>query len=132
MSRDPKKLHYASSHEWLDFDSSQSDGVATIGISKFAVTQLNDLVYMELPKVGQTVTAGGEFGEVESVKSVNSLFSPVSGEVVEVHEALPDSLDKLGDDPYDFGWIIKVKVEGDVPPSLMNFDDYEKQCAEEG
>lgn len=132
MARDATKLHYAESHEWVDVEQTADGPIATVGISKFAITALNDLVYMELPKVGRKLAAGDEFGEVESVKSVNSLYSPVAGEVVEVHEGLPDSLDQLGDDPYDFGWICKIKLEGDLPSSLMDHAAYEKQCAEAG
>lgn len=130
MSRDPSKLLYASSHEWVDL---ADPSAATIGISAFAIEQLNDLVYMDLPEVGKVVTAGEEFGEVESVKAVSPLYSPVSGEVVEVHSDLPDNLDKLNDDPYDFGWIIKVKVDGDAGrDQLLDHAAYEKQCGEAG
>lgn len=130
MSRDPSQLLYAETHEWADLSDAS---VATIGISAFAIQQLNDLVYMDLPAVGKVVTAGEEFGEVESVKAVSPLYSPVSGEVVEVHSDLPDMLEKLNDDPYDFGWIIKVKVDGDAGRGkLMDHATYEKQCAEVG
>lgn len=132
MTRDPKSLHYAESHEWVDIENSGDDSIATIGISSFAIEQLNDLVYMDLPDVGRTVSEGEEFGEVESVKAVSPLYSPVSGEIVEVHSDLPDQLDSLNDDPYDFGWIIRVKLSSPVPESLMDHDAYSKQCAESG
>ena len=90
MSRDPASLLYAETHEWADLTS--DDGIATIGISAFAIEQLNDLVYMDLPEVGKEVAAGDEFGEVESVKAVSPLYSPVGGTVVEVHSELPDNL----------------------------------------
>ena len=105
MSRDKSKLLYAETHEWVDVSEEGGQKIATIGISDFAIEQLNDLVYMELPEVGKTVGAGEEFGEVESVKAVSPLYSPVGGEIVAVHEDLPDSLDGLNDDPYDFGRI---------------------------
>ncbi len=133
MSRDESKLLYAASHEWADVSEDGGQKIATIGISAFAIEQLNDLVYMDLPEVGKVVSAGEEFGEVESVKAVSPLYSPVAGEVIEVHSDLPDNLDKLNDDPYDFGWIIKVKLDGDGGlDSLLDHAAYQKQCAEAG
>lgn len=131
MSRDPAKLLYAETHEWADLTS--EDGMATVGISAFAIEQLNDLVYMDLPEVGKEVSAGEEFGEVESVKAVSPLYSPVSGTVVEVHSDLPDNLEKLNDDPWDFGWIVRIKVSGEEGrDQLMDHAAYQKQCAEAG
>jgi len=133
MSRDESKLLYAESHEWADISEDGGQKIATIGISAFAIEQLNDLVYMDLPEVGKMVAAGEEFGEVESVKAVSPLYSPVSGEVIEVHSDLPHNLDKLNADPYDFGWIIKVKLNDDRGlDSLMDQAAYQKQCAEAG
>ena len=133
MSRDPSKLLYAESHEWVDVSEEGGDKIATIGISAFAIEQLNDLVYMDLPEVGKGLEAGDEFGEVESVKAVSPLYSPVSGEVIEVHSELPDELEQINDDPYDFGWVIKVKLTDESSlASLMDFEAYEKQCAEAG
>ena len=133
MSRDKSKLLYAETHEWVDVSEEGGQKIATIGISDFAIEQLNDLVYMELPEVGKTVGAGEEFGEVESVKAVSPLYSPVGGEIVAVHEDLPDSLDGLNDDPYDFGWIVKVKIDDESAlGSLLDFAAYQKQCAESG
>ena len=133
MSRDQTNLLYAESHEWDDVAEDGGDKIATIGISAFAIEQLNDLVYMDLPDVGKELAVGDEFGEVESVKAVSPLYSPVSGEVIEVHSELPDDLEKINDDPYDFGWIIKVKLSDNaLPESLMDHAAYEKQCAEAG
>ncbi len=133
MSRDKTKLRYAETHEWVDVAEDGGNKIATIGISGFALEQLNDLVYMDLPEIGKQLAAGDEFGEVESVKAVSPLYSPVSGEVVEVHAELPDSLDGINEDPYDFGWIIKVKLDDESSlDSLMDFAAYEKQCAEAG
>ena len=102
-------------------------------LSGFALEQLNDLVYMELPELGRELTAGEEFGEVESVKAVSPLYSPVSGKVVAVHEDLPESLEKLNDDPYEFGWIVKVEISGENSvESLLDHAAYQKQCAEAG
>ena len=133
MSRDKSKLLYAETHEWVDVAEDGGQKIATIGISDFAIEQLNDLVYMELPEVGKTVGAGEEFGEVESVKAVSPLYSPVGGEIIEVHEGLPDNLDGLNDDPYDFGWIVKIKIDDDSSlASLLDHAAYQKQCAESG
>ena len=87
---------------------------------------------MELPTVGTTVTAGEEFGEVESVKAVSPLYSPVSGTVVAVNEGLPDNLDTLNTDPYQAGWIMKVEVSDDLPANLLDHAAYQKQCGEAG
>jgi len=131
MARDETQLRYASSHEWADLQQEGDDTVATVGISAFAIEQLNDLVYMDLPEVGTAVTAGEEMGEVESVKAVSPLYSPVTGEVIEVHSELPDNLEKLNDDPYDFGWIVKIKVTDESGiDQLLDHPTYQKQCAE--
>ncbi len=133
MSRDESKLLYAESHEWVDLAEENGKTLGTIGLSAFALEQLNDLVYMELPEVGRELTAGEEFGEVESVKAVSPLYSPVSGIVLEVHAELPDSLEELNQDPYNFGWIVKVQVsEENTVDSLLDHAAYQKQCAESG
>ena len=133
MSRDETKLLYAETHEWVDLQDDGGSKIATVGISAFAIEQLNDLVYMDLPDVGRQLTAGEEFGEVESVKAVSPLYSPVEGEVIEVHQELPDQLDQLNADPYDFGWIMRVRVADHASlSSLMDHASYQKQCAESG
>lgn len=125
----PEELLYAETHEWVHVDS----GVATIGISAFAAEQLTDLVYMELPEVGRELEAGEEFGEVESVKAVSPLYSPVSGEVVEVNSALTGKLETLASDAFGDGWMIKIRVSDDSGLSkLLKHDAYQKQCAEGG
>jgi glycine cleavage system H protein len=128
MSITPEQLRYCDSHEWA-YVEDKSTNIATIGISAFAVEELTDLVFMALPKIGQTVTAGSEFGEVESVKAVSPMYSPVSGTVIEVHTSLVDNLESLSVDPYNEGWIIKVKMSD---PSelerLLDWDAYKKQC----
>ena len=96
-----EELLYCDTHEWVFVSEQDGQKIATVGISAFAVEQLTDLVYMELPAVGAAVTAGEEFGEVESVKAVSPLYSPVSGTVTEVNEGLPDNLDILNTDPYE-------------------------------
>ena len=129
----PDNLLYAETHEWVGVEARGADKIATIGITAHAVEQLTDLVYMDLPVVGAKVAAGKPFGEVESVKATSDLYSPINGEVIEVNQALPDNLDWLNQDPYQKGWIIKVKLSGDAGlANLMNQAAYEKQCAEHG
>lgn len=127
----PQDLKYNVSHEWVGLETVDGEQVATIGITAFALEQLTDLVYMALPSVGATVTKGEEFGEVESVKAVSPLYSPVSGEVVAAHDELAENLENIASDPYGDGWIIKVKI-GDASSldGLLDFDAYQKQCAD--
>jgi glycine cleavage system H protein len=126
---DPKTLRYARTHEWAHLDK----GVCTVGITKFAVDQLTDVVYIELPDVGDHVFAGESFGEIESVKAVSDLYAPVSGEVVEINQALVEDPSAVAEDPYGKGWMLKIKVEpGTTLDSLMTLADYEKQIASEG
>ena len=122
----PNELKYSKSHEWIRYE----DGVAVIGISDFAQDALGDVVFVNLPAVGDDVTAGEAFGDVESVKAVSDLISPVSGVVLEINEELEDSPENLNDDPYG-AWIIKVENVTDEE-ELLNSEDYEAFCAEEG
>lgn len=133
MEVSPEELRYAETHEWVHISEEGGAKIATIGISAFAVEQLTDLVYMELPAVGAAVVAGEEFGEVESVKAVSPLYSPVDGEIIAVNSDLADNLETLGADPYTVGWIIKVQVTDDSGvANLLDYAAYQKQCAEEG
>lgn len=125
---DPKTLRYAPTHEWASLDGD----IATIGISRFAVDQLTDLITIDLPKVGAKVTAGKSFGEVESVKAVSDLYAPLSGEVVEVNSAVTGNVQLLAEDPFAKGWLIKVRVEKPgLPADLLDHAAYEKKIAEE-
>ena len=127
-----EELLYADTHEWVLVEDQDAAKIATVGISKFAVEQLTDLVYIELPSVGTETQSGKEFGEVESVKAVSPLYSPVAGEVVEVNESLKDALETLNDDAYDGGWMIKVRLSDEASLSkLLDHAAYEKQCADE-
>lgn len=129
----PKDLLFAKTHEWVHVDRVGGQPVATIGISHFAVEALTDLVYLELPQMGRQVKAGESIGEIESVKAVSDLYSPVSGEIVEVNGSLPDHLALLNDDPYGEAWIVKIKLSDEAElKNLMSHAAYEKQCAEEG
>ena len=126
---DPQTLRYAPTHEWV----SQQGDVVTIGITKFAVDQLTDIVYIELPDVGDHVFAGESFGEVESVKAVSDLYAPVSGEVIEINEPLIENPTLVTEDPYGKGWMIKIRIEpGTTLDKLLTLEHYEKQIAAEG
>jgi glycine cleavage system H protein len=130
--RKPEQLLYAKTHEWVDVVEQGGQKTATVGISRFALEALTDLVYIELPKVGRQLKAGEPFGEIESVKAVSDLYSPVDGEVVKIHEGLGDKLETLHADPYGEGWLIEVKLTDDAAlGKLMQLAAYEKQCAEE-
>ena len=125
---DPKSLRFAATHEWVALQ----DDIATIGISRFAVDQLTDLILIDLPAVGTRLTAGKSFGEIESVKAVSDLYAPIGGEVVEVNSAVVNDIQILADDPYEKGWLIKVKIdEPSDAAELMDFAAYERKVAEE-
>jgi glycine cleavage system H protein len=126
---DLSKLRYAKSHEWADL---QGD-ICTVGITKFAVEQLTDVTNLELPKVGKKLEGGKPFGEIESVKAVFDLYSPVSGEVIEVNTAVANDPGLVNEDSYGKGWMIKIRVApGTTLNHLMDLAAYEKQLAEEG
>lgn len=129
----PEKLLFARTHEWIRLDvDDRGAKVATVGITAFALEALTDLVYIELPRPGRKLKAGEPFGEIESVKAVSDLYSPVDGEVVAVHEGLADELETLTSDPYGQGWMVKIKVSDEAAlPRLMDYREYQKQCAEE-
>src|SRR5262245_35904344 len=129
----PKDLLYAETHEWVRVASEGGRKVATVGITSFALEQLTDLVHMVLPQVGATVHAGQPFGEVESVKAVSDLYSPVDGQVIAVHSDLAQKLESLASDPYNEGWMMKVALSDEGPlQKLMDAAAYERQCATEG
>ena len=122
----PAELKYSKSHEWIKYEGD----VAVIGISDYAQDALGDVVFVNLPAVGDEVTAGESFGDVESVKAVSDLISPVSGVICEVNEALDDAPETLNEDPYG-AWIIKVENVTEEE-ELLEADAYEAFCAEEG
>lgn len=124
----PEDLKYDKEHEWVKL----AGDVATIGISEFAQDQLGEVVYVDLPSVGDSVAAGESFGEIESVKSVSELFSPVTGTVAEVNAALADAPEVVNSDCYGEGWMIKVSVD-DVSEvdGLMSAAEYEAFVSEE-
>lgn len=122
----PAEMKYSKDHEWMK----EEDGVAVIGISDFAQDALGDVVFVNLPGEGDEVTAGGAFGDVESVKAVSDLVSPVSGTVCAVNEALLDEPEKLNKAPYE-AWLIKVENVTDTE-ELLDAAAYEAFCAQEG
>jgi len=125
---DPAQLRYSPTHEWVHIEGS----TATVGISRFAVDQLTDLIMIELPAVGTRLVPGKSFGEIESVKAVSDLYAPIGGEVTEVNTAVVENVQLLTDDPYDQGWLIKLKVDDAAEISkLLDFAAYEKKLAEE-
>jgi glycine cleavage system H protein len=122
----PEELQYTKSHEWVRTEGD----TATIGITDHAQEELGDIVFVELPEEGATLDAGDSFGTLESVKAVSDLYAPVGGEVVEVNEALNDSPEKINEDPYGEGWIIKLRVS-DGGVALLSASDYEQLLEEE-
>jgi len=117
----PDGLKYSKEHEWVLVE----DGVASIGITDFAQDELGDIVYVELPEVGEKITKDDPFGSVESVKAVSDLFAPISGTVIEVNDSLPDSPEIVNEDPYGDGWMIKVQMsDKDELKDLLGPEEY--------
>ncbi len=129
----PQNLLYSKTHEWVRVEKDPSGAkIATVGLTAFALEQLTDLVHLELPPIGRQVKAGQPFGEIESVKAVSDLNSPVDGEVVAVNSALAANLEHLADDPYNAGWFIKVKIGNEAAlAQLLDEAAYKKQCEQE-
>ena len=127
-----EELRFTKTHEWIHIESdSDNRQVATVGISAFAVEALTDLVFIELPDLGRSVSAGDSFSEVESVKAVSDIYSPVTGEVVSVNDRLSNAPESLSADPYGEGWIAKIRIDGSGQMSeLMDYGAYQKMCEE--
>ncbi len=121
----PEELQYTKTHEWVR----REDDVATVGITEHAQDELGDVVFVELPEKGASFGAGDAFGTVESVKAVSDLYAPVGGEVVEVNEALNDAPEKINEEPYGDGWIIRIRVSEEA--DLLSAEEYEKVLEEE-
>lgn len=121
MSNVPGDLKYIATHQWVRVDGD----IATVGITDFAQQQLGDVVYVELPDVGAELTAEGEAGAVESVKSASEVYSPVTGEVVEVNEQLEDTPETVNEAPYAEGWMFRVRLAGGtLPEGLLTGAEY--------
>ena len=119
----PTELKYTKDHEWVKIDGE----IATIGITDFAQQELGDIVYIEIESIGETLDAEEVFGTVEAVKTVSDLFMPLSGEVLEFNAALEDTPESVNDDPYESGWMIKVKIEDPRQISdLLDSDAYQQ------
>ena len=119
----PTGLRYSKDHEWVKIDGE----IATIGITDFAQQELGDIVYVEIETIGETLDAEEVFGTVEAVKTVSDLFMPISGEVLELNTALEDMPESVNDDPYESGWMIKVKIEDPSQISgLLDSDAYQE------
>ncbi|HEY3104342.1 MAG TPA: glycine cleavage system protein GcvH [Pyrinomonadaceae bacterium] len=122
MANVPDNLHYSKDHEWVRVDGD----TAIIGITDHAQEQLGDVVYVELPKAGESFAGNESFGSVESVKAVSEIFTPVSGEVTDVNESLNDEPEKVNKDPYGEGWMIKMKMTAPAEvDSLLTAAEYE-------
>lgn len=125
----PEELKYTDEHEWVLVENE----LVTVGITDFAQDSLGDVVFVELPDVGTVLEAGKPFGVVESVKAVSDIYAPVSGEVVEVNEELPETPEVLNTSPYEDGWMIKIKIsDASELNDLMDADAYQAYAEEEG
>jgi glycine cleavage system H protein len=125
----PEELYYTKDHEWLRVEGDEG----TIGITEFASDALGDVVYVELPYVGEKFQQGKPFGSVESVKSVNELFIPISGEIVAINSELVDAPELVNNAPYGQGWMIRVKIESKTEiDALLNSTEYEDFVTEQG
>ena len=125
---DPNKLRYTKSHEWAFLEGD----VVTVGISKFAADQLSDITYVGLPKAGTRVSPGKDFGQIETVKAVSDLYSPVAGEVTEVNTRLNDDTSPITTDPFGAGWLVKIKLApGATLDHLLSPEAYKEQVASE-
>ena len=123
----PPNLKYTKEHEWVRLE----DGIGAIGITEYAQEQLGDIVFVDLPAVGATVSQLEKFGEIESVKAVSELFSPVSGEVMEANAALADKPQLVNESPYDEGWMIRVRLsEPSELSGLMTAEQYDEYLAQ--
>ncbi|MBW7997701.1 MAG: glycine cleavage system protein GcvH [Candidatus Glassbacteria bacterium] len=116
----PNDLRYTKEHEWVSID----DGVVTVGITDYAQSELGDIVFVELPEVGDEVEELESFGTIEAVKTVSELYSPVTGTVEEVNELLEDKPELINDDPYGDGWMIRVKIKEMNEDELLSAKDY--------
>ncbi len=128
MSAYPEQFVYTKEHEWVD----ASGEMATVGITDHAQHELGDIVYVDLPKVGSTVEQGKSLGSVESVKAVSDIYSPITGEIVEINETLSAAPEKLNEDPHGGAWLVKVKMSApDEIKKLLSAGDYQNYIGAE-
>ncbi|MCA2961797.1 MAG: glycine cleavage system protein GcvH [Silvanigrellales bacterium] len=122
----PDNCKYTKEHEWIRIDGS----TGVIGVTKYAIEQLGDVVHLDLPKVGMKLKSHETFGTIESTKTVSDLYSPAAGTVVEVNASLADAPEAIADDPYSKGWLVKLTLDG-APAGLMSAAEYEKYVSED-
>jgi glycine cleavage system H protein len=116
----PQELKYTKDHEWVKIEGD----VATIGITEFAAGELGDIVYVEVETIGDSLESGEIFGTVEAVKTVSDLFMPLSGEILELNSELEANPELVNESPYEDGWMIKIKISGDLPDDLLSAEEY--------
>lgn len=116
----PQELKYTKDHEWVKIEGD----VATIGVTEFAQKELGDIVYVEVETVGEAIAAGEVFGTVEAVKTVSDLFMPLTGEILEFNQELESAPELVNESPYESGWMVKVKIIGDLPEDLLDAAQY--------
>lgn len=121
----PEKLQYTKDHEWVKIEN----GIATVGITDFAQGELGDVVYVEIETEGENLDQGEVFGTIEAVKTVSDLFMPVKGEIIEINESIESSPESVNDDPYEKGWLIKIKLDEGAEKSaeLLSAEQYENE-----
>ena len=122
----PGDLLYTKEHEWVKVEGTK----ATVGITKFAVEQLGDVVHIEMPKIGAAYKAGDSFGTVESTKTVSDLYMPVAGTIAEINAAFKDAPENIAEDPHGTGWIVKIELKGELT-GLLKSAEYEKYIQDE-
>jgi len=126
MAQIPAELKYIASHEWI---RDEGDGIVTVGITDFAQESLGDVVFIELPEVGSEINKDDAIAVVESVKAASDIYAPVSGEVIEINEALIDAPENANEEPYDSAWFFKVKLsEASEMEALLSADEYKAEC----
>ena len=126
MSNIPENLRYSKDHEWVGVDGD----IATVGITDYAQHALGDVVYIDLPRVGDKLPAHEAFGSVESVKAVSEIFMPISGEITEVNDGLNDTPEAVNNDPYEAGWMIKVQMDNSgEADAMLSAEEYEEYLA---
>ncbi|MDP6983215.1 MAG: glycine cleavage system protein GcvH [Candidatus Latescibacterota bacterium] len=122
-TRVPDELKYSEQHEWLSLDGD----VGTIGVTDYAQSQLGDIVFVELPQVGDVLEKGQSFGTIEAVKTVEELYTPIAGEVLEINDTLEDDAEQVNSDPYSDGWMIKVRLSNTADlDTMLSAEDYEE------
>ena len=125
---DYKKFKFTKDHEWLNLQ----EDLSIVGITDYAQSQLGDIVFVEMPQVSTKIATSESFGAIEAVKTVADLFAPVSGEVIEINDNLDSNPDLVNSDPYDEGWIVKLKIDNnDEINELMNYDEYQEYILKE-